>query len=87
MWPIRRPWQNLHWCVMEISRRRNLVTTGAGWRRTNATLCLHLTVVIAGVAPWGDDAVGSHLVHVLLMLLLLLVLLLLLLLLLRGGGF
>ena len=59
-----------------------MVTTGAGWRRTRATLCLHLTVVIARVSPWGDNAVGSHLLHVLLVLLLLMLLLLL-----RGGGF
>ena len=35
--PVSPPWQNLHLCVMEISGRRTLVTTGAGWRRTRAT--------------------------------------------------
>ena len=75
----RPPRQNLHLCVMEIPGRRTLVTTGAGWRRTLATLWLHLTVVIARVSPWGDDAIGSHMLHVLLLLLLLLLL--------RGGGF
>ena len=91
MGTVRRPRQDLHLRVMEISRRRTLVSTGAGWRRrrTHASLWLHLTVVIAGVAPGRDDAVGSHLLHVLWLLVLLLLMLLQLqrLLLRRGGEF
>ncbi len=69
--PVRRPRQDLHLRVMEIRRRRTLVSTRAVWRRrTHASLWLHLTVVIAGVAPWRADAVGSNLLHVLWLLLL-----------------
>jgi hypothetical protein len=72
---------------MEISGRRTLITAGAGRRRrTPTSLWLHLTVVIAGEAPGRDNAVGSHLLHVL-WLLLLLLLLLQRLLLRRGGSF
>ena len=92
---VRRPRKDLlHLRVMETSRRRTLVSTSAGWRRrrTHTSLWLHLTVVIAGVAPGRADAVGSHLLHILWLLLLLMLLLLLLLLLLRlllqrGGSF
>ena len=86
MGTVRRPRKDLlHLRVMETSRRRTLVSTSAGWRRrrTHTSLWLHLTVVIAGVAPGRADAVGSHLLHILWLLLLLLLRLLLQ----RGGSF